>query len=230
MQCFHYVFVLFCLFHYGQALYRKLQDFGLSSNRGSDHDAIMKWFRLFIGVAFVPSAQVTTAFSLIKEHYTPNCRRCKMFNFYFFDTWLNGSNPVPMWNQFRAEVLRTNNDCEGYISRLAKRALKPHFTVYELILLFRNEQLNKEAYILQIEGYQQPAKRRCRYDHVDSKLHQYDRLEYITCERDLQSYLLACSHSVSGCWNYFTMMLYIYIYINSNKSSMYIYFVCMFYI
>ena len=60
--------------------------------------------------------------------------------------------------------------------------------------------LNKEAYILQIEGGQQPAKRRRRYDHVDSKLHQYG-LEYITCERDFHSYFLACSHSVSGCWN-----------------------------
>ena len=69
----------------------------------------------------------------------------------------------------------------------------------ELILLFRDQQLNKEAYILQIED-QQPAKRRGRYDHVESKLHQYG-LEYITCERDFHSYLLACSHSVSGCWN-----------------------------
>ena len=43
-------------------------------------------------------------------------------------------------------------------------------------------------------------KRRRRYDHVDSKLHQYG-LEYITCERDMHSYLSACSHSVSGCWN-----------------------------
>ena len=121
-------------------------------------------------------------------------------NLYFFDTWLTGSYPVPIWNQFHAEVPRTKNDCGGYNSRPAKRALKPHLNVYELILLFRDEQLNKEAYILQIEGGQQPAKRRRRYDHVDSKLHQYG-LEYITCERDFHSYFLACSHSVSGCWN-----------------------------
>ena len=119
-----------CFFHYGQALYRLLQELDLSSNRHSDHDAIMKWFRLFIGVAFVPSAQVTTAFALFKEHYTPSCRGCKEFNLYFFDTWLTGSYPVPIWNQFRAEVPRTNNDCEGYNSRPAKRALKPHFNVY----------------------------------------------------------------------------------------------------
>ena len=117
----------------------------------------MKWFRLFIGVAFVPSAQVTTALALIKEHCTPNCRGCKEFNLYFFDIWLTGSYPVPIWNQFRAEVPRTKNDCEGYNSRLAKRALKPHLNVYKLILLFRDEQLNKEVYILQIEGGQQPA-------------------------------------------------------------------------
>ena len=189
-----------CLFHYGQALYRKLQEVCLSSNRHSDHDAIMKWFRLFIGVAFVPSAQVTTAFALIKEHYTPNCRWCKEFNLYFFDIWLTGSYPVPIWNQFGAEVPRTNNDCEGYNSRLAKRALKPHLNVYELILLFRDEQLNKEAYVLQIEGGQQPAKRRRRCDHVDSKLYE-DGLEYITCELNFHSYLSACFRSESGCWN-----------------------------
>ena len=79
----------------------------------------MKWFRLFIGVAFVPSAQVTTAFAFFKEHYTPNCRRCKEFNLY----------PFSIWNQFRAEVPRTKNDCEGYNSRPAKRVLKPHLNV-----------------------------------------------------------------------------------------------------
>ena len=85
-----------CLFHYGQALYGKLQELSLSSNRYSDHDAIMKWFSLFTGVAFVPSAPVSTAFALIKEHYTPNCRGCKEFNLHFFDTWLTGRYPVPI--------------------------------------------------------------------------------------------------------------------------------------
>ena len=69
-----------------------------------------------------------------------------------------------------------------------------------IYIYIRDDQLKEEAYILQIEGGQQPAKRRRRYDHVDSKLHQYG-LEYIACERDFHSYLLACSHSVSGCWN-----------------------------
>ena len=56
-----------------------------------------------------------------------------------------------MWNQFRVDM-RTNNKCEGYNSRLAKRALKANLNVYELILLFKEEQINKEATLLQLEG------------------------------------------------------------------------------
>ena len=66
--------------------------------------------------------------------------------------------------------IRTNNICEGYNSRLAKRAGKNHLNIYELILVFKSEQINKEAYILQLDGGQQAAKRRKRYDEIDSSI------------------------------------------------------------
>ena len=53
-------------------------------------------------VSFVYRCSVRTispgyhSLALFKEHYTPNCRRCKEFNLYFFDTWLTGSYPVPI--------------------------------------------------------------------------------------------------------------------------------------
>ena len=56
---------------------------------------------------------------------------------YYESTWLNGSFRLDMWNQFRVDM-RTNNKCEGYNIRLAKRALKA-----KLILLFKEEQINK---------------------------------------------------------------------------------------
>ena len=74
--------------------------------------------------------------------------------------------------------------------------------IFIFYIPFRDEQLNKEAYLLQIErgqqqivGGQQPAKLRRR---IDSKLHQYG-LEFITCKRDLQFYISAYSHSVPSC-------------------------------
>ena len=42
--------------------------------------------------------------------------------------------------------------------------------VYELVMLFRAEQLNKEAYVLQLEAGQQAAKRRKQYDEVDGRI------------------------------------------------------------
>ena len=40
--------------------------------------------------------------------------------------------------------------------------------IYELTLVFKSEQINKEAYILQLERGQEAAKRRKRYDEIDS--------------------------------------------------------------
>ena len=84
----------------------------------------------------------------------------KFFN-YFENTWLMGNYSLNIWNHFRMNI-RTNNICEGYNSRLDKRTGKKHLNIYELILVFKSEQINKEAYILQIDGGQQSAKRRRR--------------------------------------------------------------------
>ena len=141
-----------------------------------------------------------TASQLITSTYPPDDRRCIKFNDYFMNyTWLSGNYLIAMWNQFRSGVQRTNNSCEGYNSRLAKRALQPHMNIYVLIRLFQAEQVNKEAYILQLESGQQPVKRRKQYSQVDNDLVKYG-LEYMSFDRDLYSYLSVCSHAVNDCW------------------------------
>ena len=62
---------------------------------------------------------------------------------------LNGSFRLDMWNQFRVDM-RTNNKCERYNSRLAKKALKANLNVYELILLFKEDQIKS---LLNCIGY-----------------------------------------------------------------------------
>ena len=104
-----------------------------------------------------------------------------------------------MWNQFRSDVPRTNNSCEGYNSHLAKRALQPHLNIYALICLFQAEQINKEAYTLQLESGQHPTKRRKQYSQVDNDLVKYG-LKHMLCDRDLYSYLSVCTHAVNRCW------------------------------
>ena len=101
------------------------------------------------------------------------------------NTWLSGNYPIAMWNQFRSDVPRTNNSCEGYNSRLAKRALQHHLNIYALICLFQAEQINKEAYILQLESGQQPTKRRKQYSQVDNDLVKYGLLHSFCSEINL---------------------------------------------
>ena len=53
-------------------------------------------------------------------------------------------------------------------------------------MVFKSEQINKEAYILQLDGGQQAAKRRKRYDEIDSRLYCLG-LKYMLLEIDLES-------------------------------------------
>ena len=55
---------------------------------------------------------------------------------------------IPVLYRFWSDVPRTNNNCESNNSRLSKCAQESHLNIYALIVLFRDEQLNKEAHIL----------------------------------------------------------------------------------
>ncbi|XP_041369798.1 uncharacterized protein LOC121383769 [Gigantopelta aegis] len=150
---------------------------------------------MFVGLAFLPVPRVVDGYNLVVTH-TPDLPACFQFNEYFRETWINGNFPLTIWNHFRIDTPRTNNNCEGYNSRLAKRAVKSHLNIYELILLFKSENANKEAYLLQMEGGQKPRNSR-RTEEDKHKLFQLG-LEYVTCTRDTASYLSACSGVLSG--------------------------------
>ena len=66
-----------------EALWRKLQELGLSSKYRGGNGEFSRWFRLFIGLAFVPAAHAMTAYQLIVNHYTPSHPACLKFNDYF---------------------------------------------------------------------------------------------------------------------------------------------------
>ena len=121
-----------CLFHYGQALHRKYQQLGLCSEIFKNDKQVQRWFRMFIGLAFVPVKQITTGFSAIQS-ITPQIQICDQFDDYFSNTWIHGQFPIDLWNHFRDERPRTNNFCEGYNSRLRKRATKSLDVIYIIL-------------------------------------------------------------------------------------------------
>ena len=59
-----------CLFHYSQALWRKLQEVGLSKSHRNNEE-VKEWFRLILGLPFVPVPHILKAFQLIACNYQP---------------------------------------------------------------------------------------------------------------------------------------------------------------
>ena len=129
-----------CLFHFSQALWRKLQEVGLSKSHRNNGE-VKEWFRLFSGLPFVPVPHIFKAFQLIVCNYQPNSvpqEAVFKFNSYFERTWIMGNFRLEVWNHFRSDV-RSNNICEGYNykSRLARRAKRSHLNTYNRQDLFR---------------------------------------------------------------------------------------------
>ena len=116
---------------------------------------------MFIDLAFVPIEQITTGYSAIQS-ITPKIKMCDHFNDYFSNTWIHGQFPIDLWNHFRDERPRTNNFCEGYNSRLRKRAANSHLNIFELIMVLQKEQIHPETLIMQKEDEIQPAKKQKR--------------------------------------------------------------------
>ncbi len=87
-----------CLFHYAQAVWRKVQSLGLQRLYKEDDD-----FRAFvncvIALAFVPPTFVRVAWRGLKTD-APSFANQSAFFEYFETTWLNGMFPVRMWNVY----------------------------------------------------------------------------------------------------------------------------------
>ena len=54
---------------------------------------------------------------------------------YFQNTWLDGNFPIRMWNVYSLEGLHTNNNNEGWHSKLRNLAGKAHPHIYKAVTL-----------------------------------------------------------------------------------------------
>lgn len=179
-----------CFFHFSQCLWRKLQNIGLAVSY-KELPEVRTWFRMALALPMMPLPQVPSAFSLVKEK-TPDAPRIQEFNEYLSKTWLTGF-PLEMWNYFKHNGPRTNNHVEGFHNRLRKKAGKAHPNLYEVVELFAHEEAASAVHILQVQSGQPAPKRRKKYDNIDSRLDQLG-LEYMLCDRTMESYLKAVGH------------------------------------
>ena len=81
-----------------------------------------------------------------------------------YPTWISGQYRFRQWNYFDFQGPRTNNNVEGWHSRLKKVVGKPHPNLYEIIDVFKREEASTKVklQILQAGAQQAPRRRKMR--------------------------------------------------------------------
>jgi hypothetical protein len=154
-----------CGFHWGQAVWRKIQDLGLAPayrQKSNTH----KYLRELMCLPFLPTEHIVNTFTDFKNLLLPSHSDAlhKLVQ-YIDDTWINGPVfPPESWSVYGFSI-RTNNDTEGWHNHLNSMIARQHncINIYELIeVLFGETKL---------------VNTQCRLI-CDEKLQRYQRQKY----------------------------------------------------
>ncbi|CAF1431473.1 unnamed protein product [Rotaria magnacalcarata] len=172
-----------CVFHYSQALWRKIVDLKLNklicpprNNNDFSEAEIGKakqWFNGAIGLALIPPTNVESVWTDIMDNYTPECPSTQDFNDYMVENYVCQTSSrffIGHWNvhqNIRNKLPRTNNSAEGYNSRMST-VFPPHPHIYEFFRRLQDE--HEYQHHKAEEAEVQIKKRRKTYDKIDEKL------------------------------------------------------------
>ena len=158
-----------CLFHWNQAVWRKVQDIGLRSEYTND-PAVKKVIRRLFGLPFLPASDIRHTFWLLSLTAFSG-KLVELFS-YVHDTWMQmqgGMWKPEHWSAFKEDI-RTNNDVEGWHHRFNSRALKGNLPFYALVRMLHEESRLTLMYQGFSEAGKFPAYKKTRYLQMDIRL------------------------------------------------------------
>lgn len=152
-----------CMFHLGQAVYRRVQAEGLQAAYNNPEDRNLKTFtHMMLAVAYVPLEDVLRVFNLLRdrcpEDFLPVLE-------YFARTYVHGipargrrravlpRYPPSLWNQYTAAVNnthKTNNASEGWHNRFRIVVGKHHPDLYAALTELQKEQADTEVAVAEL--------------------------------------------------------------------------------
>ena len=104
-----------CAFHFGQAVWRKVQELGLRttySKRGPEY----RYIRSLMALPFLPSADIQPAFDRLAVRATSE--ELQQLVAYMDTNWIGSAVWQPRnWSIFQTNI-RTNNDVEGNLNHI----------------------------------------------------------------------------------------------------------------
>lgn len=187
-----------CHFHFGQCIFRHIQECGFQTVYGTDL-AFSSAIKMIISLAFVPAVDVVYAYEkLIKlDYYVKNEAVLSEFLNYFEATWIGEKKrnhtrgqplfEIKLWNSYDYvlnDLPRTNNAVEGWHNGFAQRVGKSHAEVPIMIKSLKSEQNLTDVYIEQSNsGLDIAEPRKKKYKSYDDRIKRvvlsYDRNQVV---------------------------------------------------
>ncbi|CAF2044232.1 unnamed protein product [Rotaria magnacalcarata] len=169
-----------CLFHFGQAVWRQVQNKGMATKYREDESFRLNVKKL-IALAFVPVGDVIKAFDIVAELFDDDADDLLD---YFEKTWIGErkrrgigrKDPQfahQLWNVYDriiAGVPRSNNAVEGWHNAFASRVSINHPTIIKLTEKTRREQSKFEIDIAKILQGHEVKTRKLMYKKLDERI------------------------------------------------------------
>ena len=159
-----------CHFHYGQCIWRKVQDVGLAGEYNAGGN-VQAFIQKCIALAFIPPSEVNDKFHEL-VHRLSDEEQTKLASFidYFRATWLGGMFPIPMWNKYgTVRQHRTNNAMESWHASL-RRLLPTHPNLFIFIHVIKTQQAFSKILVCQADGGKSPSKPKLKYRQLDERI------------------------------------------------------------
>ena len=170
-----------CYFHFIQALWRNIQEKGVSKLYISN-DRVRFHLKLYKSIGFVPLKSIDSAVTIIEESLNhlvstenlPKVDSQKMADYhkYFKETWINNPTyPRTLWNHHNMTTDCTNNNNEGFNNLLQHFVGTAHPSLYRLINDLKAIETRVNSSYLNIKnGFSEATKRKPIYLARDTKI------------------------------------------------------------
>ena len=128
-----------CWFHWAQAVFRKVKEFGLRAAYVRQY-VVRMYIRELMALPNLPANHIEAAFYELKQKCpaTPGMDRLHELLNYIERTWITSRPPPAAWSTFKRSV-RTNNDAEGWHNRINGQVPHDRPNLYLLIKALYDE-------------------------------------------------------------------------------------------
>ena len=192
-----------CHFHFGQCIWRKVQEYGYAGRYNNEPDYAMH-IRMLVALAYDPNDDKVRVYEeLIDLDSFPEVDQ--LLN-YFEDTFIGRRRrrrrggalfSSDIWDCYQAvrdDIPRTNNAVEGWHNAFARTVQIAHPTLPRLVVKLQKEQNINQMNVERMLAGEDPPLRKKKYRDLDRRLRTVV-LDYEN--RTSIDYLRGCSHNIN---------------------------------